>query len=462
MKRPPLKDFEMTQTPNKSIGVILKGYPRLSETFIINEILLLEALGYKLHIFALRDPGEAKVHESVRCVQALVTYIPDNFWRCFFSFAIANLRVWQRHRGSYWPAFRFALRRSLCQRSSSTIKRFMQAAYLVAKGLTRVEVAHLYAHFSHGPTTVAYFVNWLTRISYSFSAHAKDIYLQEHDFLREKIWRAKFVVTCTDFNQDYLLRVAGVEAAVFRSYHGLDLQLFKPAPSRLSDNSCPAILSVGRFVPKKGFPVLLQALHRLKQDGLRFRCQIIGSGPMQREMEKLVARLNLHHCVEILPPMPQTELLDYYRRADVFALACEVEENGDRDGIPNVVVEALAMGIPVATTRVSGIPEVIEHGLHGLLVAPKDSAALAAALATLLRNPALAQRLAAAGRAKVERDFDAKHNVKKIGKLLERALTKPAPLAKASGAVATPARKPQVKKVRHSAPSLELLSSQDG
>jgi len=404
------------------VGIILKGYPRLSETFIVNEIILLEELGYELHIFAMRNPGEAKVHESVRKVQAPVTYIPDYFWRFFFSFLSTNIRLWWHRPGLYWQAFRFAALRSVWQFSSSTIKRFVQAAYLVQKSLPGTDVAHFYAHFSHGPTTVAFFASWLTGMRYSFSAHAKDIYIQEHDFLQEKIRRATFVVTCTEFNRDYLLRVAGYEAPVFRAYHGNNIQLFRQEPAARLNGACPIILSIGRFVPKKGFSVLLRALHKLRQEGRRFRCYVIGGGPMRSELDKLITHLGLRDCVELLSQMSQTELLSYYRQANIFALACEVQDDGDRDGIPNVLVEAMAMGIPVVSTMISGIPELVENGVSGLLVPEKDPVAFAEGIEKLLRQPETAHRLGLAGRAKVERDFDAKRNVEKIGALLSEAL----------------------------------------
>ena len=409
-----------TRQAKNFIGFILKGYPRLSETFIVNEILLLEQLGHPLHIFAMRNPGEAKVHDSVRRVRAPVTYIPDYFWRGFFVFIGANLRLWWNRPGVYWQAFRFALARSLRQRSSSTIKRFAQAAYLVQKKMPGTGVAHFHAHFSHGPTTVAYFAGWLTGMNYSFSAHAKDIYLQERDFLREKIRRARFVVTCTEFNRAHLARVGGEDARVVRVYHGNDLQLFKP--EREKKTPTPVILSIGRFVPKKGFPVLLQALHQLRQTGVNFQAYLIGGGELKNELEKLITRLDLRGGVKLLPQMSQQELLAYYRQAEVFALACEVQKDGDRDGIPNVLVEAMAMGIPAVSTAISGIPELIENGVNGLLVPEKNPAALAAAINTLLQHGELARRLGLAGRARVEREFDAQRNVEKIGALLREAL----------------------------------------
>jgi glycosyltransferase involved in cell wall biosynthesis len=330
----------------------------------------------------------------------------------------------------YWQAFRFAVLRSLSLRNSSTLKRFAQAAYLVENGLSGIgaTVTHLHAHFSHDPATVAYFAGWLAELSYSFSAHAKDIYLEDHDFLREKIWRAKLVVTCTNYNRDYLLRLAGNDAAVSRAYHGVNLKTFVPAPpTRPSNHLCPVILSIGRLVPKKGFTTLLHALHQLKQQGQHYRCYIIGEGPKRRELENLAASLDLQQWVKILPPMSQNELFAHYRQADLFVLPCEVQNDGDRDGIPNVLVEAMAMEIPVISTAISGIPELIENGCSGLLVKESDPSALAAAISTLLRDPEMARRLAMAGRAKVERDFDATRNVKRIGKLLRSALASQVP-----------------------------------
>ncbi|MDZ7291895.1 MAG: glycosyltransferase [candidate division KSB1 bacterium] len=448
----------MTPSREKIFGFILKGYPRLSETFIVNEILLLEELGYKLHIFALRNPGESKVHDHVRRVQAKVTYIPDYFWPFFFAFMNTNIRLFLNRPRVYWPAFWFALTRSVRQRSSSTIKRFVQAAYLVQKHLAETGVSHFHAHFSHGPTTVAYFAAWLTGLHYSFSAHAKDIYLQEHEFLREKIRRAKFAVTCTEYNRKHMLEIAGHDAPVYRVYHGNDLQLFKAAPSTRSNDRCPVILSVGRFVPKKGFPVLMQALQKIKQQGLSFRAFIVGGGPLQSELEKLQTDLGLSDCVVLLSQMSQTELLAYYRQADVFALACEVQNDGDRDGIPNVLVEAMAMGIPVVSTSISGIPELIENGVNGLLVAEKDPSALAEAIATLLRQPELAQRLGRAGRAKVERDFDARRNVEKIGELLRSTLDSRARTASAFHETKSKLTKPS-RKIRRSAAVASIVDT---
>ena len=414
-----------TQKQKHLLGIVLKGYPRLSETFIINEILSLEQLGYQLQIFALRRPGEPQAHAAVRHVRASVTYIPDNFWKSFFAFVHANFRAWRRYTRPYWRALRFAVQQSVAQKNSAPLKRFAQAAYLLCKSPAGPRVQHFHAHFSHDPTTVAFFVSWLSGLSYSFSAHAKDIYLQHQAFLQEKIARAQFVVTCTEYNTHYLQSLrdqTSSATAITRCYHGVDLELFSPV-ARPRANAIPRILSIGRLVPKKGFPVLLQALHRLRLQGFDFRCTLIGDGPMLGALRKQVAATELEDCVKLLPPMSQQELLLYYRAADVFVLACEVDPNGDRDGIPNVIVEAMAMGLPIVSTRISGIPECVDHGRSGLLVAERDAGALCEAMAKLLSSPGFAQQFGRAGRKKVMQEFNLRRNIAQIDVLLSQILS---------------------------------------
>jgi glycosyltransferase involved in cell wall biosynthesis len=174
-------------------------------------------------------------------------------------------------------------------------------------------------------------------------------------------------------------------------------------------------------VPKKGFAVLLQALHLLRQKGVAFRCTLIGSGPLESALRQQIVACGLDGCVTLLAAMSQEELLQYYRTADVFALACEVHHDGDRDGLPNVIVEAMAMALPVVSTHVSGIPECVQHGVHGLLVAEKDPVAFADGLLTLLSQPDTMRRFGQAGRDKVTRDFDALRTVERISTALRQA-----------------------------------------
>jgi len=312
------------------------------------------------------------------------------------------------------------------RRSSSTVKRFVQAGYLVERHLRHEPAGHLHAHFAHGPCTTALFASELTGTPFSFTAHAKDIFVQEEDFLRTKLARARFAVTCTAFNRERLAEVCGA-ARLHCIYHGVDLRRFS-ARREAPRGAPPRILSVGRLVPKKGFPTLLRALARLAERGVAFQGTLIGSGPQRAELEALLRELGLGGRVELLGPMTQDELLGHYAVADCVALACQVQDDGDRDGIPNVLVEAAALGVPVVSTRISGIPELVLDGETGLLVPPGDVGALADALERVLRDRAFADSLARAGRARVEELYDLERNTARLGSIFRGALAGACPL----------------------------------
>ncbi len=403
------------------IAFILKGYPRLSETFILNEILLLEALGFQLHIVAMRNPGESKTHTAVERVNAAVTYIPDYFWPHAFAFLSSLIRCFVRKPRVVWAAFRFAAWQSVRHLEAQTIKRFMQAVYWVERCYPQTEIHYLHAHFSNDPTTLAFFASWLTGLPYSFSAHAKDMYVQDRTLLKLKIVRARFVVTCTGFNKTFLEQLAPPAVPIYCCYHGINLEFYTPR-KKVTPNPIPQILSIGRLVPKKGFLTLIRALQRVRQSGIAFHCTIIGSGPQKAAMLQLIAELDLQDQVNVRPEMSQQELFEYYQSADLFALACEVQSDGDRDGIPNVIVEAMAMGVPVVSTRISGIPECVEDGVTGILVPEKNVEALAAAIETILGNPDLGAHYGEAARQKIAASFDAKKNVHKIARALHAAM----------------------------------------
>ena len=416
-----------TNSPPESgarrIGFLLKGYPRLSESFILREILMLERLGLDLHIFALRDPGEPTVHERVAQVKAPVTYLPDRLLDALGAVAGANAARLAKSPGRYLPALAEAVARSVRERDTAPLKRFLQAAVLVERGLPGTSVAHLHSHFCNDPTTVAYFASRLCGIPYSFSAHAKDIYTQHPDQLAAKVTHARFVTTCTAANAAHLQRHANGSTPVLRCYHGVETDRYQPGDR--ARTGVPHVLSVGRLVEKKGFPVLLDALARLRDRGVGFRCTIVGVGPLEGELREQRRRLRLEDHVELPGAYAENALAAFYREVDVFALACEVEANGDRDGIPNVVVEAMASGLPVVSTNVSGLPECVEHGVTGLLVPERSPEALADAIGELVSNADRARALGRAGRLRVEREFAAERNVRPIAQALRDALEIP-------------------------------------
>jgi glycosyltransferase involved in cell wall biosynthesis len=314
----------------------------------------------------------------------------------------------------------------------SFIKEFFQAGYIAQQVLAAGTIRHLHAHFCHSATTVAMFASQLSGLPFSFTAHAKDIYVAElnpRDLLPVKLRRAEFAVTCTRANHAHLTALGVPETPIYTIYHGLDTRQFAPPEHAQAEPALPLLLSVGRMVEKKGFPVLLAACRLLKARGYRFECHLVsGAGPLTATVAALIQELELADVVKMRPAVTQEELQAIYQQATVFVLPCQIADNADRDGIPNVLVEAMAVGLPVVSTQVSGIPELIEHGVSGLLVPPKAAAALAAALALLLDTPSLRESLGRAARQKVCREFDAAANTRVLQQLFAACLKQAAPV----------------------------------
>jgi len=425
------------------VAYIMKGFPRLSEVFISNEVQLLEELGLSLHIFALQSLSEKKVHAQVNQIHARVTYLPEDS-----AAAAADFRVWLRtnfaklSRGhgkllrqrtaaylkTFFSAVQFSVRYrpSFWRLKKSFYKDFLRAGHIAARVMDAPTIGHLHGHFCHGSATITMWVSQLTGIPFSFTAHAKDIYLPElnpGDLLPRKIRRAKFVATCTDANRQHLQRLCPEVRSIRTVYHGLSTAFFT-AEQAQAENGTPTILSVGRFVKKKGFPVLIEACRLLQERSYDFRCRIIGAADEDSGVvERLIEKYGLAQRVFLEGPVAQEELRQIYRDCTIFALPCLVAGNGDRDGIPNVLVEAMATAKPVVATEVSGIPELIDHGIDGVLVPPEDPRALAGALEILLQDPALRLRLGREAREKVCARFDSSKTTVQLCDLFESCLT---------------------------------------
>ncbi len=400
------------------IGYLVKRFPKLSETFILNEILELERQGVDLHIFSLRQPYDKKVHPSVEQVKANVSYIPSIVpqfnWQSASHFVQDHLKLFRQNPKQYFKVFKFHINRP----ESKRFNQFLQAGSLALE-LQKQGIKHLQVHFANVPTSVAEIASQFCGIPYSIFAHAKDIYLTEPDVLNRRIANAKFVLTCTQFNQNYLKSICTSETPIYLSYHGIDLARFEPNfQEKAFKNDVPFIFSVGRFCDKKGFPDLIKACSLLKQEGYNFKCKIVGYGELKTELEQQIKKSNLEETVSLLGQMSQDELIKLYHQADLFVLACRVTENGDRDGIPNVFLEAMAMNIPVISTNISGISELIESHQNGVLVPEKNPEAIANEIATLINQPQRLQQLRQKTREKVLQQFSLKTHVKEIRDLL--------------------------------------------
>jgi glycosyltransferase involved in cell wall biosynthesis len=386
--------------------MILKGYPRISETFISNEILLLERLGFNIHLFSMRQPREPFCHESVKQIRARVDYLPEELLRPLPLFLWHNFQLVVKKPRNYWKAVRMALRRFMRTRKMATLKHLLQAGYLVQYLLPGSGVTHLHAHFAHSPTSVALFAAQLSGLPFSFTGHAKDVYTSDARQLGEKIQMARFVLTCTEYNRRYLNGLRrGASTPILRVYHGIDLELFSDRGEKPPERPY-RIITVARITAKKGLPAVYHALRDLKNRGISFQHTLIGDGEDREKILQLIRELGLEQETRWLGTLPHHEVLMHYRVSDLFVLGCEVLANGDRDGIPNVLVESMAIGVPVVATRISAIPELVADGETGLLVAPGDPRALADAMVTMLTDTNLRKRIIPKARQRVKRNFD--------------------------------------------------------
>jgi glycosyltransferase involved in cell wall biosynthesis len=270
-------------------------------------------------------------------------------------------------------------------------------------------VSHIHAQWIHSPGTVAYFGAWLLGRPFSFTGHAADLF-RDRAALSDKIGRADFIVCISEFHRQFYIEQGAAPEKLVLSYCGIDTTHFTPALRTREADAPFHILSSGRLVEKKGFEVLIRACALLAERGLDFRCTIGGEGPLEAPLRALIAQLGLEDRVTVTgAPLRQEELPDFMRQGDAYCLACVQASDNDVDGLPQMLMEAMACGLPAVSTQLVGIPDLVRHGETGLLVAPGEAAALADALARLEADPGLAARLASAGRAHVEAVFALPH-----------------------------------------------------
>lgn len=396
------------------IAYVLKSYPRLSQTFIVNELLAHEAAGLSIEIMALRPPRDEPRHASVGRVAARVTYL-DGADACEGSLPAARAALLARR-----PEAADALAAAAGEPEVEVFQALQVARLALERG-----VDHLHAHFANVATAVARLAASFSGLPYSFTAHAIDIFHRkvEGTLLRRKLADAAAVVTVSDFNQRYLdARYGGAAATVRRIYNGLDMSDFAFESPR---ERPPLILAVGRLVEKKGFPDLIDACAELARRGRRFACLIVGDGPEEDALRRRIAAQGLEGVVELGGLRTQDEVKALIRRAACVAAPCVVGADGDMDGLPTVILETCALGTPCVATDVTGVPEVLHDGETGLVVAQRSPAALAGALERLLDDADLRVRLADAARALVEREFDIHRNTARQRALFGR--TEPQP-----------------------------------
>ena len=379
----------------RRLAVVLKGYPRLSETFIAQELKALEARGHRFEIWSLRHPYDDRIHPIHDEITAGRHYLPEYLHDESLRVLRALIRM-ARSRW-FWRAARVWLGDLRRDRTLNRIRRFGQAAVLAAE--LPAETSFLYAHFLHTPGSVARYTALMRNIGWGFSAHAKDIWTIPDWEKREKIADCRFGVTCTGTGAEHLRDLDPSGEKISLVYHGLDLSRFPAPPDIRPAGTHFTMLSVGRLVAKKGYGDLLEALSRLPEN-LDWHFIHIGGGELKRGLETRSKRLGLDDRVEWRGKRDQNDVIAAMRSSDLFVLPSMIADDGDRDGLPNVLMEAASQKLPILTTDISAIPEFVTHGVHGTLVPPGDPRALTDAIVVLAANP---DRRAAMAQAAFER-----------------------------------------------------------
>jgi glycosyltransferase involved in cell wall biosynthesis len=400
-----------------TVAFVLKGYPRLSETFIAQEILALEQRGLDILIVSLRQPTDRRRHPIHDEIQAPVLYLPEFPARE----PLRVLKAWWRGRGrpNYRAARNLWLRDFRRDMSLARARSFAQSLVLALEA--PAQLTRLHAHYIHTPASVTRYAAMLLDLPWTCSAHARDIWTTPDWEKREKLDDLEWLVTCTAFGRKHLAGLARDPKRVELVYHGLDFDRF-PRPDHVASNrdgssktKRVSIVSVGRAVEKKGYGTLLEALACLPKN-LHWRFIHIGDGVLLPALKRRAETLNINDRITWMGAQPQDEVIESYRSADMFVLANCVAHDGDMDGLPNVMMEAQSQGLACVSTELSAIPELIEDGVTGLLVPPDEELPLAEALGRLISDPDLRARLGEAGFRRVRARFSCEQGVETLAR----------------------------------------------
>jgi colanic acid/amylovoran biosynthesis glycosyltransferase len=404
------------------VAYLLFRFPNLTETFVAEEIRHVQKLGTKVRLFSLLRPRKELVHPVSAELLPLVRYAPElyspSLWWAQLHFLLKTptkyLGALEALLGEPAPSFSLVIRRLVI---------FLKAAW-IARQLEHSPVQLVHTHFAWLSAAACMVVHRLLGLPFTATAHAFDIYSPRNDLLGLTARSASRLVTISEYNKqtilDLLARTNGKRAAPIDVVHcGVDLSSFRPYGEK-AVSSTFEIVSVGSLVEKKGHEYLIQACALLNARGLDCRCTIVGGGVLKPSLEALARELCLEDRIRLVGTQSQSWVRDKLSHGDVFALACVVAGAGERDGIPVAMMEALAMELPVVTTPVSGIPELIRHEHTGLLVPERDAGALAGAIARLIADEALRRRLACNGRALVQREYDISQTARQMVELFKQ------------------------------------------
>lgn len=435
----------MNRSGRLKVAYIMSRFPKLTETFILYEMLAMEEQGVQVEVYPLlkarqtaahqegasvlvkivelfsKSQGELKMHpESVPFVQR-ANYQPFFSWQILlahlyfiFHAPLAYLQVLWVLIKANWGSLNFLL---------GVLSIFPKTVYF-ARHMQENKIDHVHAHFANHPAAAAFIIHRLTGIPFSFTAHGADLQVDQH-MLREKVQEAKFVVAISSFNRDLIIEKCGSQYAdrVKVIHCGVNTALFSLSPHHAESaqtNAALQILCIGTMYEVKGHVYLIDACGLLRDQGVPFNCYLVGDGPFRPALEAQIERLGLTDCVSFYGQRTQQEISGLLKQVDTLAVPSIPTNSGRREGIPVVLMEAMASGVPVVASGISGIPELVDHEISGLLVPPRDPQALANALKRLYGDPALRERLGKSGREKVLQEFDLHKNAALLADSIER------------------------------------------
>ena len=405
----------------KKIAIVLKGYPRLSETFISQEILALQQSGFNIQIISLRHPTDKRIHPVNKEIIAPVTYLPEYI----HQEPMRVVKSWWRARkyDGYKQAYKDFRKDLTRDFTRNRIRRFAQGLVIAAEFGDKISC--LYVHFLHTPTSATRYGAKMIAKPFAISAHAKDIWTSPDWEISEKLFDCQWLATCTAGGRDHLRNLSHDRQKVHLIYHGLDLVRFPPPiahPSMrdASDLENPLrIITVGRAVAKKGLDNLINSLALLPAN-LYWQWDHIGGGPLKTKLKELANKLGIADKCNFRGALDQLDVIAAYNQSDLFVLPCRIDDDGDRDGLPNVIVEAQSQALAVISSPISGIPELIKNEINGLLVEPDNPQLLANAITRLATDPKLRNKMGSIGEKTVRADFDHLLTIGDLARLLDK------------------------------------------
>jgi glycosyltransferase involved in cell wall biosynthesis len=395
------------------IGHLDKKFPLLTATFVYREIQALQAKGINIHTFSIWKPKSYELSNEAKHFLDRTFYVFPINWTKFFSIHISYFIKHPRTYLNVLWEYGFKNQKRI-KNAIRTFFHFCEAVYL-AKEIENKNINHLHSHFANNSTTIAMMVSKLIGISFSFTAHAHDIFADQI-LLQKKIISAKFIITISNFNKKFLINILpqnNISSKIHIVRCGIDT--YKFSRSKVPNvNKKPIILSIGRLVEKKGYPYLIKACKILVDKSIDFRCIIIGDGPQKAYLNNLIGENGLANFVTLAGIIFQEDIINYLNKSEIFVLPCIQAADNDMDGIPVVLMEAMAMQIPVISTQISGIPELIKNMETGLLVPPKNEMALAKGMKLLKDDIELRKKLGAAGKKWVFEKYEITKNTDKL------------------------------------------------